>query len=242
MEFQVDPERTWIFDVASTTRLHFFDRSRLNRPELFMKGEDMTDPENGVPDQPSPHAAPLRAASRALPQIRLVPAHPKLLVSSSTQEPADLFDPFPLPPLPISLSNQCAVMAETFYQQHQRCVGFVLLLDCRDRSWGIGIPRQRCSADSACWDTSREDFPNLPPQSVVAGSFQSRIIHTASELPEVPPPHDGMHLVQRFEPDQWSIASFIRIGNRCNQVSFDQIIIDDWNSLIHQHASRLTIV
>jgi hypothetical protein len=198
----------------------------------------MTEPNNDITGQPSFIAAP----SRALPQIRLTPVDRKLLVSPCTEEAADQFEPFLLPAIPLTISNHCSIMAETFYQKHHRCIGFVLLSNCPHRAWGIGVPQQRCSPDSACWDALREDFADLPAHSVVAGSFQSRIIHSAEELPEVPPPHDGIHLVQRIEPNWRSISSFVRIGSQCTPISFDQIFVDDWSHLIDKNEARLKIV
>src|SRR5882724_5266700 len=163
--------------------------------------------------------------------VRLTRSENRFLV----HPPAHLRLPsFVLPPLPMSVTNRCLVMAQSFWATHRRCIGFLLLMDCENHRWGCGIPTQRCSADAACWNINRRDFDELPASSVVAGSFQSRVVSNLEELVDAPPPCPGLHLVHRVGGDYNGpeIATFLRAGEICLPIQPEVALFDDWSAAL----------
>ena len=152
------------------------------------------------------------------------------------------WEQFPLPPIPQSLIDWLAVFAEVFWLKHGRCVAALLLLDCSARCWGIGMPRQACTPDSAFWSLDSRSFAGLRSELCVAGSFQSRCVRALDEIPDAVPPVPGVHFVQSIEPDHQGILSFVNIAGELRAVEPQLLIVDEWALLLHQNASRLQIV
>lgn len=164
------------------------------------------------PDVPSP---------RSLPLARLCLENGDLILHPPVNEP-ELFAPFPLPKLMRTMTDWLAAASEQFYQQHGRCLAIVLLVDPAQQAWGITVPRQRCGVDGCCWSTSRDDFTDLPAGSVVAGSFQGRVLARGDEIGDCPPPHDGVHLVHLIG-DQSPVAKMGLPSERSSANSVDAI-------------------
>jgi hypothetical protein len=184
-----------------------------------------------------------RALPRALPQLYLdnngpvTVAHPA--VGSTLR-----FEPFNLPLMPQSMTDWCAQAAQRFWRQRQRCLGIVLLLNVRTREWTAAIPSQRCSKSASCWSAALADFPSFPPETILAGSFQTRLLGGGEEPADCPPPHDGIHLVQQAGPEPipqpvWCLA---RAGGRTFDVKPHDVLFDDIDAALQQAAPRLTVL
>jgi hypothetical protein len=183
---------------------------------------------------------------RGLPQVRLRRDGEAILVvpqpsAEGAGESFPAFEPFPLPKLPTALSDGCAEMAELVWQGQGRCVGFILLLDCTLHRWGVAVPRQRCSKDSACWHVLREDLPDFGPGEFLGGSFQSRVVAEDGMI-DSPPPCDGLHLLQQVLPTHRSIACFLTVGGERRRVDPAEVLTDTWEQMLRRHAQRLTFV
>jgi hypothetical protein len=65
-------------------------------------------------------------------------------------DPFASFEPFRLAKVPKSLTDQLVLLAERVWTRHQRCIGFLLLLDARDHTWSFAVPRQRSGRTASC--------------------------------------------------------------------------------------------
>jgi hypothetical protein len=190
------------------------------------------------PSQNDPAGRP-----RALPQVWLVASSGEVLVApAGPATPA--FDPFPLPPVPKSLSDWLAILCEDFWREHRRCLGTVLLLEPHKRAWRPAIPAQRCARDAACWSLRRDDLPAPELEVVLAGSFQTRVLAAGEDPAAAPPPHDGVHLVLDIGPSgrASTIRSFLRAGGQTRQVSPEAIMFDDWKEALAHAMPRIKLV
>jgi hypothetical protein len=104
----------------------------------------------------------------------------------------------PLPRLPLTWVNWCDLAAERFYRRQRRCLLVLLMLDTGLRRWTYLLPAQRCSRYVARWDVAEDrSLGGLPEQLLLAGSFQSAPPGHLAEAMYLPPPFDGIHLVNR---------------------------------------------
>src|ERR1051326_1485978 len=118
-------------------------------------------------------------SARSVTQIRLYEGDHVIMVTPrcEDEDPApSSFDAFELPQLPRSLSDWLLALCQRFWQQHQRCLSAVLLLDAQSHSWGTAVPMQECSRDSSHWSLRHDDVSCLPDGQLLAGSFQWRIL------------------------------------------------------------------
>jgi hypothetical protein len=164
-------------------------------------------------------------------------AHPPVDASAG-------FEPFSLPQISQSLTDWCAFTTMRFWHDHQRALALLLLLDLPSRQWAAAIPAQHCSKHASCWSAAKADFPQFPPNSVLAGSYQSRILCSGEEPSDCPPPHDGLHFVQMLDSHSQAqvIWSFIRAQNQTRSVDGSSVILDDWAAAIDQAMPRLTLL
>jgi hypothetical protein len=163
------------------------------------------------------------------------------LVNPPAKAPS-AFEPLELPLLSRSAADRMALLLEGLWQRQGRVAGFILFLDTRQKRWAWGVPRQRSGGESACWNVSRDDFPQLPPECVVAGSFQSRVFAGGEEPPDATPPADGLHFVLRIDPDARGIWSFVRMGGEPLAAMPGALIFDDFEDDLRNLTSRLTCI
>ncbi len=181
----------------------------------------------------------------ALPQARLSDDGPTILVlpPQCPGSAVPMFEPFGLPQLPKSLTDWLAILGERFRARHGRSIAAVLLLDTDCKQWSMVVPAQRCDRDASCWSASRKDFPDFPRNTLLAGSFQSRLLSSGEEPADCPPPHDGLHLVsivgRKDEPP--TVWCFVRAGCRTRLVRAVDLIADDWENVIVQALPRITL-
>lgn len=185
----------------------------------------------------------LTPAPRSLPIVRLSDdgEHVVVLPQGDFDGPGD--QPLHLPPVPKSLTDWVALLGERFRRVHRRCVATVLLLDVRTAGWSAAVPAQRCGRTAACWSAARVDFPHFPPDAVVAGSFQTRVLSPGEDPGDCPPPHDGLHFVHVLAGDGESqtIHSYFRAGGDTRPVPAADVIFDDLEAVIEQALPRLTL-
>ena len=182
-----------------------------------------------------------------LSQVRLARQdNHTLLVLPPEHAPADLpaFEPFTMPALKKSTTDRMAVLAEMHWQMNRRCIGMVLALDVLKRSWRFTIPNQRCSRDSACWSVLQEDYQQIEPHWLLAGSFQSRLVHKEEEVIDAPPPHDGVHFVMSIERQggERKIWTFYRFDLKTRLVPAEAALVDDWEGQLREALPRLKLV
>lgn len=191
---------------------------------------------------------------RALTRVRLVrgagvtivePSRPPAGVpGGGAGEGVEPFSPFPMPRVPKSLADWIAIFGETFWQRHRRCAAALLLLG-RAHRWGMTIPPQRCSRDSACWSTRLEDSSGeagLAGDCLLAGTFQTRMLARGEDPSDAPPPHDGLHFVHVLGEGDPAIHCFVRAGGECEAVPAADVLVDDWDYMLEQCLPRMQLV
>jgi hypothetical protein len=180
---------------------------------------------------------------RALPQLTLDNEGPTT-VAHPHRGSTLTFVPFDLPLLPQNLTDWCAQVAQRFWIQRRRCLGLVLLLDVRTHEWTAAIPAQRCAKSASCWSAALADFTSFPPETVLGGSFQTRVLSRGEEPADCPPPHDGIHLVQRAgpEPSPHSVWCLARAGGSTFTVEPRDVLFDDVAVALEQAAPRLAVL
>lgn len=183
------------------------------------------------------------APSRALPQIVLCNDGSITMAKPAENTPFN-FKPFSLPPVPQSVTDWSALVAQRFWTDRGRCLGILLLLNVKSLQWSTAIPAQRCSPTASCWSAALADFPDFPPDTVLAGSFQTRVLSSGEEPIDCPPPSQGLHFVQSVRPDlkPQAIWSFVRVGDQTVAVDGCDVIFDDWSAALDQAMARLTIL
>jgi hypothetical protein len=210
---------------------------------LSLKG-DLPMFQNNESAHTSDGAAPV---DRLLPQVRLVQhergvtVYPNL---SSTAGNCDLAQPFELSQIPKSLTDRSALICQSFWHKHRRCLALVLMLDVKERYWSTVIPPQRSCRDSACWSAVRTDLPGILPSMVLLGSFQARMLGPKEEAIDCPPPHDGVHFVHciGIDPQISLVRCFLRAEGRTEEVSAADILVDDGHMSIEEALPRIQLV
>lgn len=192
-----------------------------------------------------------------LPRVRLVrDGQRRAIVRAATDtgqgdpdagdDAASAFDPFPLPPLPLSQHCWLTGFAAEFRRRHQRCVAALLILDCRSRRWVRPlVPAQACGRDGACWTLNLGTGPRPPRGGRVAGSFQTRLARGLFEAAATVPPLDGLHVVQAGGGgegrggEDWSVYTFLRLGGQTSVVPPDDLMVDDWDQALAKASGRM---
>jgi hypothetical protein len=209
---------------------------------------------NGPADAGNPAAG--GGLPRALTQVRLVrgagvtivePSRPPAEVpGGGAGEGVEPFTAFPMPRVPKSLADWVAIFGETFWQRHRRCAAALLLLGGAARRWGMTIPPQRCSRDSACWSTRIEDSSGDAAgpagDGLLAGTFQTRVLTRGEDPADAPPPHDGLHFVHMLGEGEPAIHCFVRAGGVCSAVSAADVLMDDWDYMLEQSLPRMQLL
>lgn len=175
-------------------------------------------------------------------QNRLIVAAPSAV--TGRPDPGPTFDPFPLPPLPLSLHCWLTGLAAEFHRRHRRCLAALLLLDCEQRRWVQPlVPAQACGRDGAAWTLDPGNAPRPHVHRRVAGSFQTRdaddLFDAAGSVPQL----DGLHLVQALmgKAPISVVFMFLHAEGETNIVAPDNVMHDDWDEALIEAAGRMTI-
>jgi len=120
-----------------------------------------------------------------------------------------------------------------FYLNKKRCVSLLLLLSTKHHQWEIAAPAQCCSLESVVWRGAKKDVPHLP-DSVLAGTFQTRTSAFPVPTASVVPPIDGPHIVHTFAIAVAKTEFFLRLNGEVCPVKKNAVIIDEWNYLLRQ--------
>ena len=179
---------------------------------------------------------------QSLGQIRLRQEAQLLWVRPLQDQAGQALSPFIMPPFPMRYSDRCASTAQMFYHRTGRCMAFLFLLNVQSQTWGCGIPNQRCAKDACCWDINRKDFADLPQECCLAGSFQSHRKVEPHELPDLAPPHDGIHMILQIGEQGATVWTLLRIGEECQIVRPDRLLFDESQYALDQAVDRLTLV
>jgi hypothetical protein len=179
--------------------------------------------------------------SRALPTLRLIRENDHVLfvpgvapaVSGTDVEPARL------PVLPKMLTDHLALLCELVWQRHRRCFAVVLLLNPNTQDWCYAVPRQRCGRTASCWSTLRRDVPEAPEDTLLAGSFQTRVLAPGEDPADAVPPLPGVHMVHTVQPEH-EIRCFLRVDDQTHPVAARVVIVDDMEVAMQGWLPRLT--
>jgi hypothetical protein len=153
------------------------------------------------------------------------------------------FEPFPLPPFPLSQGIFLGQLAETFRCDSDRCIAAALTLHVRQRRWiSPVIPHQRCERDGVSWSLHAADVEGFAPGTVIAGSFQSARGCGVDELLTRMPPLDGLHLAHSFDVDRWFVYAFLRVGGDVRVCEPKAVLEDDCRACIRAYHDRLELM
>src|SRR4051812_29103773 len=166
----------------------------------------MTDTREGgtSPGAPRP-AAPVIRLSRICGVIHVLPREDAVTEDAAAAAPhagGTLFEPFALPPIPLSMHCWLAGLGAEFRRRHRRCIAALLVLDCAQRRWLPPVlPSQACREEGASWTLDVGDVGPLPPNRRFAGSFQMRVGRDMTDAVSGVPQLDGVHVVQTVSRD-----------------------------------------
>lgn len=149
---------------------------------------------------------------------------------------------FELPVIPKSLTDWLALLGAEFLRRTDRCVAAVLLLHPERSEWRIGIPHQRCSHDASCWTIRPQDFPGVPHDACVGGTFQVRVLSAGERLQDAVPPTDGLHLILNMKEDGQTIWTFLRLGEEVRSVPPRDFIQDDLDEALDKVMGRVELL
>jgi hypothetical protein len=168
------------------------------------------------------------AGSAGLPQVRLIQRDDEtLVVPVRSYAGGDPPEPFRLPKVPKVLTDALALFCDSIHVRHQRCVAVLLLLEPGSREWNFRVPAQRCARTASCWSVLRRDVPELPPDALLAGSYQSRILEPGEAPEDAVPPSPGVHFVHSIHADHQGIWCFLRYEDRTERVPAPVVVFDD---------------
>lgn len=152
-------------------------------------------------------------------------------------------EPFILPPIALGNVVWLSSLTEAMYARHNRCMALWLVLNCRNPRWQRPIiPHQRCGTDGAAWRVEEGDLAELPPDCRVGGSFQMRLASGMEEASGSIPPIDGLHFVMGIEPNARTLYLFLRMDQRIECISHEQIVLNDWHRTLDDHHQRLEMI
>lgn len=147
---------------------------------------------------------------------------------------------FPLPRLPLSLVHWCGAVADRFRRRRVACLALALLLDRRSGRWfAVPVP-QRCGRAHARWLGHSLELPDLAPELLVCGSFQTASAADVRAAASRVPQFDGVHLVQhRSAASAWT---FLRCeGGEPMLAEPARLMVDDVEDVLRRYAGRLHV-
>jgi hypothetical protein len=150
------------------------------------------------------------------------------------------FEPFPLPPFPLTQQIFLSQLAETFRCDSDRCIAAALTLHVPQRRWiSPVIPHQRCQRDGVSWSLQTADVEGFAPGTVIAGSFQSARGCGVDELLARVPPLDGLHVAHSFDAGRWFVWVFVRVACEARVIEPPAMLENDCRACLHAHQDRL---
>jgi hypothetical protein len=146
------------------------------------------------------------------------------------------FAPFYLPLPPRQLVDWLVVAGQRFWNQRQRCMAALLLIDVRFHRWTLRLPRQRCGSDAASWTNSAEDLVPLAPTLRLAGSFQTL---AGPQFPEdLVPSVAGFHFMLSLTA-RCPLRAFVLQGGDLKSVEPSAVLANDWAEVLEEAMPRL---
>ncbi|MCL2646697.1 MAG: hypothetical protein FWD61_06795 [Phycisphaerales bacterium] len=154
-----------------------------------------------------------------------------------TDPPA--FEPFGLPPLPLSQGSWLSALGTLFRRKYRRCLALHLILDCQARRWvNPIIPTQRCGPTSPTWSILEKDLTHLPASTRIGGSFQTGRADDINEIKARIPPYDGIHCFLKIERHLFTKFWMVRAGDQLDVIPPEFIVVDDWLQFIIANYDR----
>jgi len=127
-------------------------------------------------------------------QIKLIPNDGALLaIPAEAAVDDESVTPIDVPQVATSLVSWALGLTFVARQKADRCVALLMMLDMDTGQWSLCIPKQTCGIDAACWSTDRRDYPDLPANMRIGGTFQSRAGLSDDEIADAVPPISGVH-------------------------------------------------
>ena len=149
------------------------------------------------------------------------------------------FEPFTIPPFPLSQDAWLSELGALFYRKYHRCLALHLILDCQARRWlDPIIPPQRCGPTSPTWSILEQDLLHLPPSTRIGGSFQTGFADDIEEIKIRIPPYDGIHCFFKIGRHHFTKFWLIRVIDQLDVIAPEAIVINDWLQLIAANYER----
>ncbi len=149
---------------------------------------------------------------------------------------------YPLCPVPSSLIDWMVTACQGFWQEHQRCIAFMLLFNPLRQHWSIDLPYQKCRASGSDWPYHTTPSPPRMPGYYLAGSFQSQPAeHTGMPLP----PFTGMHLLLGLKQGPMQLHAFMSWNapeQRLERVQPGLLVQNDYHHMLQVAAPRIQLL
>jgi hypothetical protein len=130
-----------------------------------------------------------------------------------------------------------------FWQKQQRCIAVALMLDLSLRRWLPILPTQSCSARIVQWNPSDPYLSALPPQLVLAGSFQSAPPGDLLDAADQVPAFDGLHIVQQRRTSKRGRRTwlFLHSDHQTTLADPAELVSDDLDTALREAQDRLNL-
>jgi hypothetical protein len=145
-----------------------------------------------------------------------------------------------LPDLPASLVDYLVVACERFWLRHQRCIGFVLLLNPVTHLWVCEIPKQVCGRYSSQFWAEGKMLVSVPTGFKVAGTLQCYAKDPRTDLNPVPN-FPGLHFVclaPNFSQTLGLLLVCSPEPKDCRELNADAVVIDDQRAIVEVASPR----
>jgi hypothetical protein len=147
-----------------------------------------------------------------------------------------------MPKVPSSLIGWLMLTADAFFDDHQRCLAFLLLFDPQSGHWLQELPRQTCRHDGVSWTLSREGLAPLADGYILVGSFQSHPegVTALAAIPRV----SGLHFVHHPASGDGKLQAVFHYDqpDRSDLLDATRIIASDHDHFLRIHQPRLQLV
>jgi hypothetical protein len=150
------------------------------------------------------------------------------------------FEPFSLPPLPLSLHSWLTALTQVFFERHKRGIAALMLLNIETRHWAKPVlPQQTCDADGASFRLREQDF-DQPATYYVGGSFQLTGFCATEQVLPLIPRFDGLHILMSRREGFRRRHFFLRADGENHPVVETSVLSDDWRDFLNASRHRLS--
>jgi hypothetical protein len=135
--------------------------------------------------------------------------------------------------------------SKMFWQEHQRCIAFVLLYRLDRSHWSIELPSQSCRHDLAKWSPALSAPIDAHDGYALAGTFQSRILPKDPDLLTIAPDDPGLHFFYNPGSRRIDVRAALRYTDPAlatRVIDPTHVIEDDKAALLESARDRLELV